>query len=155
MTSRHAAVRRPLAAVLAAAISGVPGLAAAADPPAVRAAATPIADAASEAVAHQSDGGGNGNPALKWTGFGLIAGGGTLVALGAVLDDEDCFDNDIAAYDCDDVRKVAYVTGGAMAGVGVALMIMGRGERASRDPGRYPSVTLQRGRVLVRQHVRF
>ena len=89
-----------------------------------------------------------------WTGFGLIAGGGSLIAVGAVIDAEDCFDNGVSYYDCDDVRKAAYVTGGIMAGVGVGLMLMAS-HSGHRGHGRYPSITMQRGRMLVQQPIRF
>ena len=40
-----------------------------------------------------------------------------------------------------------------MAGVGVGLMIMA--SNTGRHGRRYPSVTMQRGRMLVQQRVRF
>ena len=147
--------RRSRSSVL---LSGLPALAAAAEPgapaPSTRS-ATPIADAARAAVdpatatTRHDD-----NAALKWTGFGLIAGGGSLIAIGAVIDNEDCFDNGITYYDCDDVRKAAYVAGGIMAGVGVGLMLMAS-HSGHRGHGRYPSITMQRGRMLVQQQIRF
>ena len=94
------------------------------------------------------------NAALKWTGFGLVAGGGSLIAIGAVIDYEDCFDNGYTYYDCDDVRKAAFVAGGIMAGVGVGLLAMAAFS-GHRGHGRYPTVTMQRGRMLAQQPIRF
>ena len=71
-----------------------------------------------------------------------------------MIDYEDCFDNGYTYYDCDDVRKAAFVAGGIMAGVGVGLLVMA-GVSGSRGHGRYPSVTMQRGRMLVQQRVGF
>ena len=71
-----------------------------------------------------------------------------------MIDNEDCFDNGISYYDCDDVRKAAYVTGGIMAGVGVGLMLMAS-HSGHHGHGRYPSITMQRGRMLVQQQVGF
>ena len=153
MLSRSLAVRQPLALALALVLAGLPALAAAAEPPSPPPSPTPIADSARAAVAQRyRHGGHDDNDALKWTGFGLIAGGGSLIAIGAVLDDEDCFDHGYSYYDCDDVRKAAFVTGGIMAGVGVGLMIMASN---SRHHHHYPSVTMRRGRMLVQQRVAF
>jgi hypothetical protein len=157
MFSRHLPARRASSLALTVLLSGLPSLATAADPaapaPPARS-ATPIADAARAAVDRQDYGHHDASPALKWTGFGLVAGGGTLIALGAVLDDEDCFENGVPYYDCDDVRKVAYVTGGVMAGVGVGLLVMAH-HSGHRNHGRYPTITMQRGRMLVQQPIRF
>jgi len=157
MFSRQLPVRRASSLTLVALLSGLPALAAAAEPgapaPPTRS-ATPIADAARAAVSQHGYYGHDDNAALKWTGFGLIAGGGSLIAIGAVIDNEDCFDNGITYYDCDDVRKAAYVTGGIMAGVGVGLMLMAS-HSGHHGHGRYPSITMQRGRMLVQQQVGF
>jgi hypothetical protein len=153
MLSRSLPARRRLALVLTLVLSGLPVLAAAEPPAPLPPPPTPIADgAARAAVSQRYYHGHDDNAALKWTGFGLIAGGGSLIAIGAVLDDEDCFDHGYSYYDCDDVRKTAFVAGGIMAGVGVGLMIMASHTGGHRH---YPSVTMQRGRMLVQQRVRF
>jgi len=159
MFSRQLPVRRASSLTLVALLSGLPALAAAAEPgapaPPTRS-ATPIADAARAAVSQHGYYGHDDNAALKWTGFGLIAGGGSLIAIGAVIDNEDCFDNGITYYDCDDVRKAAYVTGGIMAGVGVGLMVMAsHSGHHHHGHGHYPSITMQRGRMIVQQPIRF
>ena len=46
------------------------------------------------------------------------------------------------------------VAGGIMAGVGVGLMVMAS-HSGHRGHGRYPSVTMQRGRMIVQQRVGF
>lgn len=157
MFLRHLPARRASSLMLAVLLSGLPSLAAAAEPappaPPTRS-ATPIADAARAAAAQQAYVHHDDNTALKWTGFGLVAGGGSLIAIGAVIDYEDCFDNGYTYYDCDDVRKAAFVAGGIMAGVGVGLLVMA-GVSGSRGHGRYPSITMQRGRMLVQQRVGF
>ena len=157
MFSRQLPVRRASSLTLVVLLSGLPALAAAAEPgapaPPTRS-ATPIADAARAAATQHGYYGHDDNAALKWTGFGLIAGGGSLIAIGAVIDNEDCFDNGITYYDCDDVRKAAYVTGGIMAGVGVGLMLMAS-HSGHHGHGRYPSITMRRGRMLVQQQVGF
>ncbi|HWJ56632.1 MAG TPA: hypothetical protein VNR90_10430, partial [Vicinamibacterales bacterium] len=109
MLSRHLPARRVSSLALAVLLSGLPSLAAAADPatptvpPGAVSSATPIADAARAAVNQYGYHGHDNNDALMWTGFGLIAGGASLIAVGAVIDNEDCFDNGIAYHNCDDV----------------------------------------------------
>jgi len=170
MFSRHLPARRPVALGLALMLSGVPALAAAAEPstpvaPSAPAAsvesasvpaapATPIADSARAEVQRRRGGyrGHDDNAGLKWTGFGLLVGGASLIAVGAVADDN-CFDSDLGDYSCDNVRKGAFLAGGIMAGVGVGLLVMAN--TTGRHRGRYPSVTMQRGRMLVQQQLRF
>ena len=162
MLSRHLPARRVSSLAIAVLLSGLPSLAAAADPatptvpPGAVSSATPIADAARAAVNQYGYHGHDNNDALMWTGFGLIAGGASLIAVGAVIDNEDCFDNGIAYHNCDDVRKAAYVTGGIMAGVGVGLMVMAsHSGHHHHGHGHYPSITMQRGRMIVQQPIRF
>jgi hypothetical protein len=160
MSSRPLAIRRSLTFALTLALSGLPALAAAAEPPAIPPRqATPIADSAARAATMQRySRGRDGNAALKWTGFGLVVGGASLIALGAVLDDEDCFQNDLGRYDCDTARKGAFLAGGIMAGTGVGLLVMAAhsdhgGRRRGR--GRYPDITMQRGRMLLQERITF
>ena len=159
MFSRHLPVRRASSLTLAVLLSGLTTLAAAAEsaePTPPTRSATPIADAARAAATNQGYWHHDNNDALMWTGFGLIAGGASLIAVGAVIDNEDCFDNGIAYHNCDDVRKAAYVTGGIMAGVGVGLMVMAsHSGHHHHGHGHYPSITMQRGRMIVQQPIRF
>jgi hypothetical protein len=158
MVPRSSFATRSVSLVLAAVLAGVPSLAAA-DPPAplLPSTPTPIADAA-RAAALQRYGyrGRNRHDAMKWTGFGLTVAGASLVAVGAVLEDDDCFDNDISRGDCRDIRKGAFLAGGIMAGTGIGLLIMSadRGGRR-RGRGRYPDVTMRGGRMVVQQRIRF
>ena len=157
MVPRHSFATRSVSMALAALLSGLPSLAAA-EPPAVPAPSpTPIADAA-RAAALQRYGyrGRDRNDAMKWTGFGLTVAGASLIAVGAVLEDDDCFENDIARGDCSDIRKGAFLAGGIMAGTGIGLLIMSadRGGRR-RGRGRYPDVTMRGGRMVVQQRLSF
>ena len=155
MSPRRSTFRQALSLVLAALLSGVPSVAAAgqAAPVPLRS-TTPIADAAARAAVQASETRTEMPPGLKWTGFGLIVGGGSLIALGAVIDDTHCFGEDDLVdvdNDCENARKASYLAGGIMAGVGVGLLIMGH---ASRRPVS-PTVTMQHGRMVIQQRVRF
>jgi hypothetical protein len=158
MTPRRSTFHQALSLALVAALSGVPSVAAAAAQaaPPIRS-DTPIADAAVRAAVQAGETRTEMPPGLKWTGFGLIVGGGSLIALGAVIDDTHCFgeddlvDNDVFDNDCENARTAAYLAGGIMAGVGVGLLIMGH---ASRRPVS-PTITMQHGRMMVQQRVRF
>jgi hypothetical protein len=162
MTPRR--FRQALSLALAAALSGAPSVvsAAAAQAPPPARSTTPIADAAVRAAAQMTETRTEMPPGLKWTGFGLVVGGGSLIALGAVIDENDCFDfsnGGVGIYhsnyafdnDCQTARKASYLAGGIMAGVGVGLLIMAQ---ASRRPVS-PTVTMQHGRMLIQQRVRF
>jgi hypothetical protein len=152
---------RTLSLTLSAAIAGVPALAAAGPPVPVAAPDRPIAASAARAAAQAASTSERTemSPALKWTGFGQIAGGASLIALGAVIDDTHCFDygdddflgNDVFDQDCETAQKAAYWGGGVMAGVGVGLLIMAH---ASRRPAS-PTVTMRRGRLSIQQTIRF
>jgi hypothetical protein len=157
MVPRPSFATRSVSLVLAAALAGMPSLAAAEPPAAPAPSATPIADAA-RAAALQRYGyrGRDRNDAMKWTGFGLTVAGASLIAVGAVLEDDDCFENDIARGDCRDIRKGAFLAGGIMAGTGIGLLVMSadRGGRR-RGRGRYPDITMRGGRMVVQQRLSF
>ena len=161
MFPRSSPLRRPLALVVALLLSGLPAIAAAEPPVPPARPATPIADSAARAALMQRYGRARGgSDAVKWTGFGLLAGGASLIAVGAVLDDTDCFETDISGGDCRNARRAAFLAGGIMAGVGVGLLVMashddrgGRGRRRGR--GRYTELGVDAGRLLVQERIVF
>ena len=161
MSSPLAPVRRSLALMLALLLAGMPALAAAGPPVPPTRSTTPIADSAARAAAMQRYGGRyHDNDGLKWTGFGLLAGGASLIAVGAVLDDTDCFDTGISRGDCHNARTGAFLAGGIMAGVGVGLLVMAshddRGGRGrGRGRGRYTEFGVKGGRMVLQEHVVF
>ena len=90
-----------------------------------------------------------GMPAgLKWTGIGLLAGGGGTALIGAAIRDEDCYDSDI---ECSDLRAGFYIFGGILAGTGATLLAIAS---AKSGPVR-PSIVVQRGRLLLVNRLRF
>lgn len=165
MVACSSTLRRSLALAIALLLSGLPALAAAEPPgPPIRT-ATPIADSAARAALMQryGRGRGGGNDGLKWTGFGLLAGGASLIAVGAVLDDTDCFETDISSGDCRNARRGAFLAGGIMAGIGVGLLVMashdggggGRRRGRGRDRGRYTEFDVRGGRAVLQERIVF
>jgi hypothetical protein len=113
--------------------------------------ATPIADAGARAARTMGvEPERRGMPAgLKWTGIGLLIGGGATVGIGAALRDEDCYDLDY--YSCDDLRQGFYVFGGILAGTGAVLLAIGA---AKSGPPR-TSIGMTRGRFVLQHRIAF
>jgi hypothetical protein len=85
------------------------------------------------------------SPAFKWTGIGLLIGGGLTLATGVLVDNA-CLENgDYDAPFCDDLQTAWIATGGAIAGAGVAMLVIGNAKR-----GPAPAVTLGARRVSWR-----
>ncbi|MEO5824093.1 MAG: hypothetical protein ABIT71_26600 [Vicinamibacteraceae bacterium] len=112
---------------------------------------TPIADAGARAA--QAMGGEperRGMPAgLKWSGIGLLIGGGATLGIGAALQDDDCYDFDY--YSCDELRQGFYVFGGILAGTGLALLAIG----AAKGGAPRTSIGMTHGRFLLQHRVAF
>jgi hypothetical protein len=165
MFPRSFPFRRSLALIVSILLSGLPALAAAEPPVPPSRPATPIADSAARAALMQRYGRGHrDSDAVKWTGFGLLVGGASLIAVGAVLDDTDCFETDISRGDCRNARRGAFLAGGIMAGVGAGLLLMsahdgggGRGRRRGRgrDRGRYTEFGVDGGRMVLQESIVF
>jgi hypothetical protein len=85
------------------------------------------------------------SPAYKWTGIGLLLGGGLTLAT-AVLVDDACIENGEYSQDfCDDFQT-AWIAGGAtIAGAGAAMLLIGNAKR-----GPAPSLTIGARRVAWR-----
>lgn len=86
------------------------------------------------------------SPAMKWTGIGLLIGGGFGLATGVLADDA-CLDN--GEYDedfCDDLQTAWIAAGAAAAGTGAVLLMIG--SRRQRQSA--PSLTLGAKRVSWR-----
>ena len=79
-----------------------------------------------------------------WTGIGLIIGSGMPVA-GAKL--SDCFASERS---CRRGRHVMYGLGGAMAGTGVALLLVGDHKRPA-----LPSLSFDPERITISQRITF
>jgi hypothetical protein len=124
-------------------------------PPAVdvsvrEAPAGPIADAAGRAAQTDSRAPERaGMPGgLKWTGIGLLIGGGATIGIGAAIQDDDCYDYD---YSCEELRQGFYVFGAILAGTGATLLAIG----AARSGAPRTSIRMTRGRVVLQHRVAF
>ena len=83
------------------------------------------------------------SPALKWTGIGLLIGGGVTLATGVLVDDA-CIDEGEHGPDfCNDLQTAWIASGGVMAGTGAALLLIGRARSA-------PSIVVTPRRVAWR-----
>jgi hypothetical protein len=91
-------------------------------------------------------------PAFKWTGIGLLIGGGSSMLTAATIDDESCddFDDDV---DCDDVRTGLVIFGAVTAATGAALLFIGKA-RADRKKASAEILPTRRG-VLMRTRLSF
>lgn len=88
---------------------------------------------------------------LKWTGIGLLIGGGLAILAGAALKgDDDACGYTAAPDECDAIGTGFYVAGAAMAGTGGVLLGVANAKRE-----RLPSITFRRGRVAVQQRIGF
>lgn len=68
---------------------------------------------------------------VKWTGIGLVIGGGALL-LSGILVDNACIDNGEHGLDfCQDLQTAWFATGAAVAGAGGVVLLVGRPSHAS------------------------
>jgi hypothetical protein len=131
---------RAIAAVLAARLLLAPWAAAegpSSSPGPIAAAAVQEAAKAASPPRH-----GEMPPGLKWTGIGLLIGGGGAMISGAVF---------CAADACGRNPEVGFALAGASLAAGVILL--GIADRHRLPPA--PSVTFGNGRTLVQQRITF
>jgi hypothetical protein len=91
-------------------------------------------------------------PAFKWTGIGLLIGGGSSILAATVIDDEDCDDID-SDVTCDDIRTGLAIFGAAAAGTGAALLFIGKARADKKRAS--PEILPTRRGVVVRTRFSF
>jgi hypothetical protein len=89
-------------------------------------------------------------PGLKWSGIGLLIGGGVTVLLGAAVKNDDSCGVSIASDDCEAIGTGFYVLGAALAGTGAVLLGLANAKREH-----LPTISVQRGRFAIRQRFTF
>ena len=87
-------------------------------------------------------------PVSKWSGIGLLIGGGATVGVGAAIQDGDCYDFD---YSCDELRQGFYIFGAILAGTGATLLAIG----AAKSGGPRTSIQMTHGRLLLQHRIAF
>lgn len=95
-------------------------------------------------------------PAFKWTGIGLLIGGGSSILAATVIDDEDCDDLD-GDVTCDDVRTGLAIFGGAAVAAGATVLFIGkvRARFATEKKKSLPEILPTRHGLLVRKGFSF
>ena len=88
-------------------------------------------------------------PAYKWTGIGLLGGGGLYLALGAASKDL-CSGSGVRT--CDSVKTVFLTFGAAMLGTGAVLLVIGKGKAKK---GVSPQLVTAPGAVAIGGRVTF
>lgn len=89
-------------------------------------------------------------PGLKWSGIGLLIGGGVTVLIGAAIKADNACVYTAVNDDCDAIANGFYIFGGALAGTGAVLLGVANAKRE-----RLPAITVRRGGVAIRQRVSF
>ena len=85
------------------------------------------------------------SPALKWTGIGMLIGGGSLLASGVLVDNACIEEGEYSLDFCDDLQTAWIATGGAIAAGGAVVLFVGNSKRQS-----LPSVNIGARRVTWR-----
>lgn len=106
-----------------------------------------IREAATAALARQSQASTPSrpgmSPALKWTGIGLLIGGGVTLATGVLVDDACIDEGDHGPEFCNDLQTAWVASGGVLAGTGAALLLIGHARSS-------PSIVVTPRRVAWR-----
>ena len=134
--------KKLIAAVIVGRLALAPGAAAAPDRP-----DTPLADAARREAVRASETAERGPMprGLMWTGAGLIIGSGMPVFTAQIAD---CLDSERS---CRRARHALYAISGAMAGTGIALLLVANHKRP-----RVPViVSVEPGRASIQHRITF
>ena len=93
------------------------------------------------------------SPAYKWTGIGLLGGGGLLMVTAAILGRDDCTTSSGPGFTQTVCLKTdttfGWVLGGIVAGAGGAVLAIG----SAKGRGSAPSISLGVHDIVIRQPV--